>query len=185
MSERTFIAQNPEYFDPYAAHFGVSVDNYLSSVPVIGMEAVEIAQSGLVIVGPKVSSYGSRRHELRPKKLFAGAYKHATAGSESENTDISHSVIETIIPEVVDDFSKKRNIPPLAVIRVGAQLLEFTVRVGAGLGTGLDVYANRTRTHKGSLDSKLEFAISPINTVNMERTKYKLMGRVKNKLRRG
>jgi hypothetical protein len=89
MSSRIIVANNPELIASEAAHFGVSVDNFISSAPAIGMEAFEIAHNGLVIVGPGNSF---SRRELSTKQLFAGAYN--TQGSPkivslNEDDDIS------------------------------------------------------------------------------------------------
>jgi hypothetical protein len=167
MSSRIIVANNPELIASEAAHFGVSVDNFISSAPAIGMEAFEIAHNGLVIVGPGNSF---SRRELSTKQLFAGAYN--TQGSPkivSLNED--DDTVKAFVPEDVFEFCERRNIRPISVAKVGVKVLQFAMAEGAGIGIGLSVFARKTPTKLGALDSELLFSISPINMIIMERKK--------------
>ena len=165
---RIIEVHNPQAIIPYAEHFGVSVENFISSAPDIGIQAVEIAHSGLAIANPE-DRLSSRL--LSPQDLFKGTYEDNDTRPDSEN--ISHGsdsyIAKAIIPEHVEDFSKQRNISPIVVSRVGMRVLTFAVEADAGVGADLGVYKGRTRYKKGKIDSHLVFSISTINTIAMSR----------------
>lgn len=169
MSDNLFTSYNPEVLAIPAAHFGVSVDNYLSSVPVIGIEGIEIAHSGLIVVGPKAGH--TARQELRPAEWFRGVYNISSNADDYKSTESTSEPVDALIPEVVDDFCKERNIHPIVAAKVGARLLRFASITGAGIGVDLEVFAQRTLHNKGLLDSTLSFSISSINTIIMQRNK--------------
>ncbi len=171
----SIVIKNAEILEPQAAHFGVSADNFLSSVPTIGMQAVEMAHSGLVFVGHRPR--GLTRPELQARELFEDAYRGPSRG-KSRYSEHEGRTIKAFVPESVQDFCKERNISTLAVSRVGLQLLSFATYEGASIGVGLDVYAKRCPGKRGVLDSRLAFSVSSINTIIMTRNKANISDRL-------
>jgi hypothetical protein len=161
---QVFVLLNPRPIAAEAAHFGVPAEHYLSSTPDIGMQAIEIAHSGLVIANPKI--YGQSR-DLTPAQLFLGVYDE-TPSNNVRNEDGS-AAITAYIPEQVEELCKGRNIPTIAAARVGMKVLRYAFANEAGLSADLGVYADRSPRKKGKLESTLSFSISPINMILMHR----------------
>lgn len=164
---KSFVLHDAKSVAIEAAHFGVSAEHYLSSMPDIGMQAIEIAHSGLVIANPNL--YGQSR-DLTPKKLFLDAYDDVPTSSVP-GLENNSSAITAYIPEQVEEFCVRRNIPPVAAARVGMKVLHYASSTEAGLSDDLAVYAKRKSGKKGILESNLSFSVSPINMIIMTRKK--------------
>ena len=156
MTERNlFIAHETEPFVAPSAHFGVSIDNFISSLPQVGMEAVNIAQGGFAIGL-------TERQYITSKILFHGAYevRSSSAGNETRKATGTYR-----IPDEVCEFAQSRNIDPIVITRVGASLLNLVASYNVALESKMPVRKYKTKPSEGKLDSFLKLSISPLNMV--------------------
>lgn len=168
-----FVSQNPEALDSMAAHFGVSSDAYAMSMPSAGIVGVEIAHSGLAIAMADRQAYRA----VSAKVLFNGVFDGPEYANEGQAQGTGSEGYQ--IPDHVHDFCKSKNLSPITVVRVGSNLLQYAALAGVALNSDRGVYKDRTLDRRGSLDSVLNFTLSPINTVLVERRPPTRLERIK------
>jgi hypothetical protein len=169
MSENNlFTARAISGFEVSSAHFGVSVDNYISSMPLVGMEAVNIAQRGLAI-GLSSSFYANS------KVLFTGAYGENQSTAASTNLEQSPRTYR--MPDEVCEFAAARNIEPLVIARVGAILMTYVSVYEVPLEKKMPIVRYSNNPKDGKLDSFLKLSLSPLNMIIPTRLKPTLIER--------
>jgi hypothetical protein len=173
------VKYNAAFYERRAEYFGVSVDNYFDSLPDIGMQAMEIGQSGLTILSPANNSI--TRRSLQPSDLFQGSFSQRNETSDEVQFDTEGTYA---VPESVEEYCRHRNISSFSLLRIGTALLDFAQESNARPGIALDVYKDRDRKplKKGTLDSTLSFKISPINFITMQRKPANVFTKTKRKL---
>ncbi len=165
---------SPETYEPLANHFGISVDNYLSSMPLVGVEAVTIAQSGLAI-------QLAQREYIASTALFKGAYSDSRKVQSPPTPEVPKSTRTYRIPDEVSDFAHSRNIKPLVIVRVGDTLLRSMYRYNVTLNTRMPLCRYDAPFNKVKLESWLALAISPLNMIVPHRMEATLMDKIKHK----
>jgi hypothetical protein len=151
----------------HAAHFGVTLDQYVSSAPSVGMTGFVIGQEGLAFVGRYRSDL------VRPQALFAAAYKDVQPAADALAVERS----EYLINDEVVDFAADHNVSPLAVVRIGAAVLNFAAVSNCGPRNPMEIREVKRSGLAGKLDSRLYFGISAMNTVVVQRKKTGLLRR--------
>jgi hypothetical protein len=170
--ESKFALWPNEATQQIASSYGVSVDNYTNSLGDLGITGFEVGQSGLLLVG---RTYSGRQQSIGSSWLFEGVYDSAVA---SAPVDVQQAPKrEYTFPDSVLDFAHKRNVEPISVVRMGSKLLSAAVTLKAGLGVDLPLHQPKAGGRIGKIDSRLCFAISPINTIVVERKPASRFGR--------
>lgn len=170
METQIFTVPNYNEAESDAAHFGVSLDNFIASWPSTGIEPFSYGQHGHSFVAER----GSTVYMLPPRSLFYKAYenRYNPASSKQEETLKSY-----LIPDNVVDFASERNVDPKVIVKVGMQLLAWASRIDLPIGHSFYAVKDRSSNKKGKITAEFEFAISPINTVILQERQRHLLSK--------
>lgn len=147
-----------------AAHFAIAPDSCITSFPGAGIHAITIAREGRRISAPR-NSQGTPY--IGAAELLHRESREPTSESSSHPLS-ADEVVRYPVTDEVEEFCTTRRLPLSYVVIAGARLLYFAQHNNAGPGRNL--YVNGPRKKK-TLDSRLEFKITPLNTIAIERKK--------------
>ena len=163
-----YQATHSEETAELAAYYGVSQQNFFSSLSPIGKIGFEVGQAGLAITG------ANPRNALLPQTLFTGVYAESEDREYASPPSSDIQKTEHVFPDEINEYSLERNISPLVIVRVGIKILYYAMNEHAGPNADLNVHQVKLGGKIGKLDSKISFSISPINTIIAARRKVGL-----------